>query len=206
MVEMIQELLAVDWGTFFGALALIIAGVPAVKKALADFEKDSGFVFPWTTRKRETQQKFKELDDKFESRYTELNQKIESIHTKELEQQKEWHQQSINIRDRLSDNQKRLEENQERFIETLGNISTALEEIKTDIIDERLERKRWNILNCASQLRNGNLVDPEQFNNVFRDYDFYERLIHENNLTNGLVEESIKFIRIKYHELLNEDN
>ena len=42
------------------------------------------------------------------------------------------------------------------------------------------------------------------YNNVFRDYDDYERIIHDRGLSNGYVEESIKFIRLKYQEMLND--
>jgi len=205
MVEVIQDLQAVDWGTFLGAAALLIVSVPKIKKYLDEFESNSGFVFPWTTKKRELDSRFKELDDKIDSKYNELQEKIETIHSKEHEEHEVWHQQSITIRDNLATNQEQLAKNQEKFVESLNGISTALSEIKEDLLEERLERKRWNILNCASKLRNSDVVDIEEFNNVFQDYDSYEDLISKNGKKNGLIEESIKFIREKYQEnLYNE--
>ena len=72
-------------------------------------------------------------------------------------------------------------------------------------MEDKIERKRWNILNFADELRhNDGVADNERYNNVFRDYDDYERIIRDKGLSNGYVEESIKFIRLKYQEMLND--
>lgn len=204
--ELLDEVLAMDWGIVLGGIALIIAGYPVVKKKLDEFESNSGFQFPWTTRKRELQKKFQDVDDKIEQKYKELGDRITNIHNAEHVEQEAWHQQSIAIRDDLTAHQETLEKNQDQFFKTLANISESLSEIKSDLVEERLERKRWNILNCATQLRNGNEIDAEQYNNVFKDYDSYEDLIKRSGRKNGLIEESIKFIREKYHESLKDDS
>lgn len=202
MVEIFEQLQTIDWGVFMGGTAVLIVAIPKIKKYLNDFESESGFQFPWTTRKKEIQKKFTELDNKINTTRKELDEKIESIHNAEHVEHEVWHQQSISIRDNLEENQHKLEENQNSFMQTLTEISAALTELKADFLDERLERKRWNILNCASKLRNGEFVDSEEYSNVFQDYDSYEDLIKKNGLTNGLIEESIKFIREKYQDLL----
>ena len=202
MTDILMQLQSVDWGVFLGSVAVIIVAVPKIKKYLEDFEKDSGFQFPWTTNRRKLEQRFKELDNKINTTRTELDNKIDSIHKAEHVEQEKWHQQSITIRDNLKENQHKLEENQNSFMQALSEISKSLNELRADFLDERLERKRWSILNCSSKLRNGDTVDMEEFINVFQDYDSYEDIIKKNGLTNGLIEESIKFIREKYQELL----
>lgn len=202
MTDILMQLQSVDWGVFLGSVAVIIVAVPKIKKYLEDFEKDSGFQFPWTTNRRKLEQRFKELDNKINTTRTELDNKIDSIHKAEHVEQEKWHQQSITIRDNLKENQSKLEENQNSFMQALSEISNSLNELRADFLDERLERKRWSILNCSSKLRNGDTVDMEEFINVFQDYDSYEEIIKKNGLTNGLIEESIKFIREKYQELL----
>lgn len=206
MTELLEEFMTVDWGVFFGGLALIVTGYPIVKKQLEDFETNSGFQFPWTTKRNDLKKRFNDMDTKIEEKYAELENRIKSIHETEHKEQEAWHNQSITIRDNIIAEQNQLEKNQEEFVRVLGNISASLEEIKSDFLDERLERKRWNILNCATQLRNENKIDIEQFNNVFRDYDSYEKLITSSGRSNGLIEESIKFIREKYQDLLNNEN
>lgn len=202
MFEIMQEIQAIDPGTLLGGIAILIVAIPKIKKYLETFENESGFQFPWTTKKREIQKKFDELENKIVATRKEIDEKIESIHKAEHDEHETWHQQSITIRDNLTKKQTTFEENQAKFMETLAKISSSLIEIKADLLDERLERKRWNILNCAGKLRNGECVDPEEFSNVFQDYDSYEDLINKNGLTNGLIEESIKFIREKYQESL----
>lgn len=56
----------------------------------------------------------------------------------------------------------------------------------------------------ADSLRHNNQgVDTERFNNILRDCDDYERIIHDNDMKNGFAEESMKFIKTKYQEMLN---
>ena len=202
VTDIILQLQNIDYGMLMGSLAIIIVAVPKIKKYLEDFESESGFQFPWTTKKKAIQKKFDELYNKINTTRKELDEKIDSIHNEEHKEHEVWHQQSITIRDNLQENQHNLEENQSAFMQTLSEISSSLAELRAEFLDERLERKRWNILNCASKLRNGDTVDMEEFINVFQDYDSYEEIIKKNGLTNGLIEESIKFIREKYQELL----
>ena len=202
VTDIILQLQNIDYGMLMGSLAIIIVAVPKIKKYLEDFESESGFQFPWTTKKKAIQKRFDELDNKINTTRKELDEKIDSIHSEEHKEHEVWHQQSITIRDNLKENQNKLEQNQNTFMQTLAEISKSLAELKADFLDERLERKRYNILNCASKLRNGDIVDMEEFVNVFQDYDSYEDIIKKNGLTNGLIEESIKFIREKYQELL----
>lgn len=202
MVEIFESLKTIDYGTLLGSLAIIVVAVPKIKKYLEEYEDASGFRFPWTTYRNEMKEKFTELDNKINKTRKELDDKIDNIHKAEHVEHETWHQQSITIRDNLTANQTKLEQNQNVFMQTLADISSSLAELKADFLDERLERKRWNILNCASKLRNGDTVDMEEFVNVFQDYDSYEDIIKKNGLSNGLIEESIKFIREKYQELL----
>ena len=209
MAEIIENLHTIEWGTFLGWLAIIIVVSPKIVEFINKFEKDMNFQFPWTNYKIRVNKKFEELDMKINTTRKELDDKIDTIHKAEHVEHEAWHQQSITIRDNLAENQHnlaenqhKLEENQVSFMNTLSEISRSLAELKADFLDERLERKRWNILNCASKLRNGDTVDMEEFINVFQDYDSYEDIIKKNGLTNGLIEESIKFIREKYQELL----
>ena len=94
---------------------------------------------------------------------------------------------------------------QKDLIEKCSQGTNSLADIKNDMLEEKIERKRWNILNFADELRhNDGVADNERYNNVFRDYDDYERIIRDKGLSNGYVEESIKFIRLKYQEMLND--
>ena len=79
MVEIIESLKTIDYGMLLGSLAIIIVAVPKIIKYLEDFEAESGFRFPWSTRRELIQKKFEELDNKINTTRKELDDKIDSI-------------------------------------------------------------------------------------------------------------------------------
>lgn len=134
-----------------------------------------------------------------------LKEKDRDSKIKSLEKKVTALEQSANkfSQDRTSDREKSLEI-QRNLMDSLSQISTILDEIKIDLTEEKVERKRLNILNFADELRHSDWeIDRERYDNVLRDYDDYERIIHERHMTNGFAEESIRFIRSKYQEKLN---
>ena len=127
----------------------------------------------------------------------------------EIENLKKEYDELKNSIDEVKDN--RIHDREQSFqiqkdlIDNFSQVTNTLADIKNDILEDKIERKRWNILNFADELRhNDGVADNERYNNVFRDYDDYERIIRDKGLSNGYVEESIKFIRLKYQEMLND--
>ena len=127
----------------------------------------------------------------------------------EIEKLKKEYDELKNSIDEVKDN--RIHDREQSFqiqkdlIDNFSQVTNTLVDIKNDILEDKIERKRWNILNFADELRhNDGVADNERYNNVFRDYDDYERIIRDKGLSNGFVEESIKFIRLKYQEMLND--
>lgn len=86
------------------------------------------------------------------------------------------------------------------------NISKGVVDIKETLLNENIENKRKIILDFCASLSNGQKQNKEAFNEVFRVYADYERLLSENNMENGQAEESMKFISEKYQELLRKGN
>ena len=127
----------------------------------------------------------------------------------EIEKLKKDYEELSNSIDTIKEN--RIHDREQSFqiqkdlIDNFSQVTNTLADIKNDILEDKIERKRWNILNFADELRhNDGVADNERYNNVFRDYDDYERIIRDKGLSNGYVEESIKFIRLKYQEMLND--
>ena len=82
-------------------------------------------------------------------------------------------------------------------------------EIKKDItkltnmfLDKQIDDMRYEILDFASSLSSGRKHNRESFDHILRIYQKYEKILEENNMENGLVEESIKYIQESYHDLL----
>lgn len=182
-VEILDELNSFGFFTVLVILSLAISGIIQAAKA---FKEASG-LFGKTHRQL--------MDEKFENEIEQLKKAVSKL---------EKSASKFN-NDRIHDREKSYEI-QKSFIENFGQLADTLAEIKGNILEDKIERKRWNILNFADELRrNDGKADSERFNNVFRDYDDYEKIIHEQHLTNGYAEESIKFIRAKYQEMLNNE-
>jgi hypothetical protein len=81
-------------------------------------------------------------------------------------------------------------------------IRKDLSELKEMFINREIDTMRWSILNFSIDISSGKKVTRESFDYVLKIHDKYERLLAENGLENGLVNESIRYIREKYHEEL----
>ena len=67
-------------------------------------------------------------------------------------------------------------------------------------VEKEIDDMRWEILNFCSALSNGRKYNRESYAHVFSIYEKYERILEENGMENGLVEESMAFIRERYQE------
>ena len=144
MNEAIQELLQVDYSLFLSTLAIIIVGLPMVKKALDNFEKESKIVFPWTVKQRELNQRFEAIEKK----YNELNDKLDDSLKVEHHNHEVWHQESIDIRQELKHDQDTLKDDVKSLIEmfdayvktdnkrTIATLRTSLWRMHRDFMEQ----------------------------------------------------------------------
>ena len=84
----------------------------------------------------------------------------------------------------------------------ITKISQGIDDIKDALLKDNIEKKRKSILDFCSSLSNNQKQNNEAFNDIFRTYAEYEQILKDNKLENGQAEESMKFIREKYHEKL----
>ena len=132
--------------------------------------------------------------------------------TKKLfEKQEEYHQQSIRIRDGLEKNQQKLDKNQqylemhqEEMKQDLFEIRTSLSCIQKMLLKNTIETKRKNILDFCATLSNKQKQNKEAFNEIFRTYEDYEKILKDNDMENGQTEESMKFISEIYQQMLRD--
>lgn len=183
MIEAFNGLSALGWGNailVFLFSIIFVAAFIEVRKRICDF---FGIETKWSLKEKARDKKIENL----EADISKVQEEIKNIN----ENRTHDREQSFKI--------------QKDLIANFSQVTNTLADIKNDILEDKIERKRWNILNFADELRhNDGVADNERYNNVFRDYDDYERIIHDKGLSNGYVEESIKFIRLKYQEMLND--
>lgn len=81
-------------------------------------------------------------------------------------------------------------------------ISNGVENISKSLLAKEIQDLRWELLDFCSALTNGIKYNKEAFEHIFRTYEDYEKLLSDNNMTNGYVEESMKAVREIYHNKL----
>ena len=104
-------------------------------------------------------------------------------------------QQSLQI-------QKELKDSIQGLIDGQNDRDGKIETLTSLFVDKEIEDLRWTILDFTASLSDGKKYNRESFDHIMRMYHKYEKILEENNMENGLVEESIKFVQEKYHEKL----
>ena len=99
---------------------------------------------------------------------------------------------------------KTLEEHDKDHYDEIKKISSGIERISNRLLDNEIQSLRWELLDFCSALTNGRHYNKEAFEHVFRTYEDYEKLLKENNMTNGYVEESMSVVREIYHGRLTK--
>ena len=97
---------------------------------------------------------------------------------------------------------KTLENHDNWQYKELQKISTGIEKITSRLLDNEVQAIRWEILDFCSALTNGRQYNKEAFEHIFRIYEDYERLLEENEMTNGYIAESMKVVKEIYHNRL----
>lgn len=192
MIEAFQNLTNIGWGNVVVTFLFFIVLIIGLLQSLRYIHDFFGIETKQTLKEKKRDEDIKDFKQKIDD----LKQEIKELRKND----KQFVDNRVHDREQSFEIQKNLMDN-------LSSMSNVLSEIKVDILEEKMERKRWNILNLADEIRhNSCYVDRERYENVFRDYDDYEKIIKELNRTNGFVEESIKFIRAKYNqEILGAD-
>lgn len=85
----------------------------------------------------------------------------------------------------------------QRSVEIIENKQV---ELKHKLEEDQAQNKRRHILEFANSCRRGQEHDQEEWNNVITDIKDYENIIKEQGLSNGVIEENIKYLRELYHD------
>lgn len=82
-------------------------------------------------------------------------------------------------------------------------ISTALNKIQNDMLEEKIERIRGTIIDFYQTIQTRD-CNKEAYTYIFDLYSKYEKIIKDNGLVNGYLEISMEYIRRRYKEQLNK--
>lgn len=120
-----------------------------------------------------------------EKKLSDMEQKIADF----KQSQHNYHDQSINIRDKLEDNQKVLQD--------------GINELKTLLINKEIDDIRTTILDFSNAVMNGRDYNKEQYEHIIDLYDKYEKILEQNGMTNGRVTASMEFVLKNYQDLMD---
>lgn len=106
----------------------------------------------------------------------------------------------------ISELKKQQDIDREQSIKHDNAIKDDLVELSDMVFDKNIEDMRWRILDFSSAISNGRKFNRESYDFIIRTYQQYEELLKKKNKTNGLIEETIKYIKSDYQEKLKEGN
>lgn len=85
-----------------------------------------------------------------------------------------------------------------------NEISEDVKKLTAMFVEKEIDDLRWKILDFSSAVSNGRKYNRESFDHIIKLYNKYERVLEENDMENGLVDESMKFVMKKYREHLDK--
>lgn len=106
------------------------------------------------------------------------------------------------IEDRISI----LEKHDNWQYKEISKISQCVTDIDRRMLDKDIDDMRWELLDFCSALAGGRKYNREAFDHISRIYEKYEDVLEKNKMTNGFVDESMKYVREVYHENLTNGN
>lgn len=88
----------------------------------------------------------------------------------------------------------------------VGDIEKEMHSIKKDVAEEKINNIRWNVLDYANSCRNGRKHTKDEWYHVIGQLKEYERLVEENDIDNGVMEEETKYLRKVFEERLEKND
>ena len=223
-MDAIEYLKEVDpWFVFFVVISIVLAGKFIYKTFIEDIIQKYGWETQRMRKHREDHEKIEVLME-LTKKTAENLEKLQERHSKDEEEfrqnlnnymeesrkdRKALHDEMSKFTsNRVSDRQqslqiqKELKESIQGLISGQNDRDRKIETLTSLFVDKEIEDLRWTILDFTASLSDGMKYNRESFDHIMRMYNKYEKILEENNMENGLVEESIKFVQEKYHEKL----
>lgn len=173
-MDALKQMLEVNYGALFISVMVILVGIKTVWMLGEWFVDKFGIC---TTASSQRKQE-RELLIKTAESLTALQEALNALQEK-------------HEKDMMESGKK-----DEEIMNGLNNLSDLMTK-------KTIKDMRRDILVFCDDLYNNKRLSKENYNDIFNTYDEYEKILKDNNMTNGQVEESMRFIRDTYHENLS---
>lgn len=123
------------------------------------------------------------------------------ISTNASRREKEQSEKINKIEEETQELKQLQESDHEEMKKFQTNIMDALDGIKKAMLDDKIERMRYEILDFGNACQKRD-YSKENFDHILATYDKYEKILVENHLENGQVDLAIAYIKKRYAEYL----
>ena len=159
-------------GNLFIIFAITLVAVVFLVENIRKFREAFGIQNKWERHEQEQNVKIQDLDDKIKTIKSDV--------------------------DELRTYSKAAKTQRLQFEEHTTQI---LNDIRNDMIEERIERIRAHLIEFASCLKLRDYTQ-EAYTQIFDMYSKYEKILEDNHLKNGYVDVSMEYIKKRYAEQL----
>ena len=184
MNQHLINLFAINYVDLALALATIVIGFVAIKKAVEEFCQTFGIKLRYLEEKQE----MKKCQTEVKTRLAELG-----LRQDKFEKQ---HGDNVKARDKFN------KEIMERIDALHKDIDAMREEIDRREAQKRFKKLRYDLLNFSDKIVRCESVSAEMISEIYDEIELYENLSKEYGFENGRVNVSISVIQQKYEELL----
>lgn len=93
-----------------------------------------------------------------------------------------------------------------QLISLIDSLSDKLDEMAESQDEDKISKKRWDILSFSDSLKSGNRHSKDSFHHIFETSDKYHELIDKRGFKNGLIDVEMEYITKVYKRCLEEDD
>ena len=93
---------------------------------------------------------------------------------------------------------------QQELTDAINSINERIGVLRKESVEREVSDIRWEILKFGTDVSNGKIATRESYDYILKQYDRYEELLKELGQENGLINETVKFLKIKYQETLKQ--
>ena len=122
------------------------------------------------------------------------------LETKKMRQKREEHDLLIATSKALNELKEKECEDTKRAIRHDKAIKEDLAKLTSMFVEKEINDYRWEINNFATKISENKPINKDCFKHCFKTYALYEKILDENDLKNGEVENSMQIINDVYQE------
>lgn len=190
-MEIFRDFIKINWWTFFIEIITLLVTFKFLYELSEWIIKKFGIETKREKENREMKQLLKNTSDLA----TKTAKNLEVL-------QKAYEKEEIEFRNSLTSHIAESKKNREILHKEQKELASSVDKLTSLVIESEIDNKRNQILEFTASLSSGRKYNREAFDDILRIYQKYEKILEENNMENGLIESSVKYIRETYQEYL----